>query len=473
MKRHLIIFLISLTPLFLKSQDKTIKDLLIKGEELLNVSSIPNNGFIIKTGVLSNNSKTVNWKLKYFNSNLDLYWDVPIEKVEKIHSVQNPIVVSPSGNYIYHIESDGRMSVGVKLNLSITQVAKSGVVKKYKITTSKDFGYIQTMFADDNYLYFLTTKNENEAKSKIRIEEELTLHSYKHSDFEKTKKKLELPNIEDPKTTSFWTFAGSTTEKLYLVSKSIDYFNSNSIINKILILKLNGEILRSIKIETKLGDFYVRPSVNHNFYRYANTVRNGDLYYYYSNGGVSSECDIGSFSGIQINEDLNTIVIFGLSGQKLFKRAGSSYSSNYVFKYNFDGNLIWKSQNTFPKQLLEEKYFYIHSTPMGRNISLFQNDDQSIDFRVWFDKEIYNLRFGEEGKFIDLNNSSYKRLLEIEDIKICFSKSDKSKAKMYIDKISPKVKDKIFFRYLKNTNCEILIERNSDTHEIKIMQFNI
>ena len=100
MKIKLITFLLSITTIYnVNGQDKTASFNVGEDDELLQVSSMGDNGLVVKTGkYLPSYAKTknVNWKLKYFDLDLNEKWEVPIDKHLSGMNQRNILIPSSS-----------------------------------------------------------------------------------------------------------------------------------------------------------------------------------------------------------------------------------------------------------------------------------------------------------------------------------------------------------------------------------------
>ena len=141
-KSHLLICLIFCT-LNAYAQSKEVDIPLVKGETLLRFVDLADKGFIIKTGKGKYGIKKANMQLKYYSKDLELLWDVPIANAFGWEGNYSPIVVSPDGSIVYHIQHQQEYDKAKKSwyeDLSVMQIKKDGTIQTKLIKGVNGFG---------------------------------------------------------------------------------------------------------------------------------------------------------------------------------------------------------------------------------------------------------------------------------------------------------------------------------------------
>src|SRR6185369_5381841 len=126
-----------------------------KGCKLLEAISV-NNGLVLKTGQEYYYRKNRLWKLKFYNADLSLRYEIPLLK-SSIYN-RTDIIASQTGDNVYHIEYSTLLLQSKYDKLTITHVDSSGFASNGLIRNQFKFNNLQAIFADDNFLYFLTNE---------------------------------------------------------------------------------------------------------------------------------------------------------------------------------------------------------------------------------------------------------------------------------------------------------------------------
>ncbi|HAM97532.1 MAG TPA: hypothetical protein DCQ26_02880 [Marinilabiliales bacterium] len=478
MKKNVLLLILMFYGInLIKSQDKTEIVPLERNQELLSSVNLGENGLVLHIGKNTMNSKDLDWKVNFYSENCELKWSKPIEKLQINKGFPSSIIASPKGEYVYLIENQGYNQLHGVDKIVLNQINQNGSLKTQEFETSKDQGIRQGFFANDRYLFILKSKEAHEMLldsesqyQKKKLVEKLYLYRISHVDFKKDKITLDLPELDDPENTTYWSYAGHDNNSFYLFSKTLN-IETGKCIYKILSIDNEGHIGKTILIDAKLSKAYYRPSFNHKDFELSAFDKNYDYDFYLESQSGSSylKPSIGAFGGIRIVT--NAIYIYGLTGSKPYKKLGPIYDGYFIFKYDFDGNNIWKIEQNVPKELSDEKKFYIHAAPESRKLAFNILSNQTVKFQIYFDEQVHSFEYSNDGKFTGYNSCEFKNDVHYQDALLCFSKEAKSNTKKYLDFLDPKVRGKLFYKYYNNPNGEILLEYNSKIPELKLMHF--
>lgn len=310
----------------------------------------------------------------------------------------NALVASNSGSWVYHIELNPE-SIDKK-NQYVTQFNQDGVSKKNTIEARSEFGkQVQTIFCDDQYLYYLATENGNELSKSKKAAEKLILNRFNAKDFSYKKIVLDLPEIEEGSNSVFWSFLGQTDAEKFLVSKNIDYRKEKYTLT-IAGFNSEGKVTRTFTIEPKLDETFIRranaiKSPISNFYQVAEL----DYHKEKANDTFDKvEHDEGSFSNIIFDPSAQSFYVFGLSGPKPYQKVGPINDGFYVIRYDLTGARTWLLQQPVPTALKEKGTFRVHNTPGYRNVYLQIMPDKRVVFHIQIKKDRYSWPISNDGK---------------------------------------------------------------------------
>ncbi|PCI96412.1 MAG: hypothetical protein COB15_10350 [Flavobacteriales bacterium] len=422
----LITSLIAFTLLFsVSAQDKKTSFQIEKGESILSLININEQGFIIKTGKNSNNSKKVNWKLKYFDLDLNLIWDKAIPKEIVDQRYYDQFFSNIKGSKIYHIEKLNKPSGNL-----IQQISKEGLIKKHQInkstwqSLSKKGNYKHT-FSNENFMCFLFSKDGNENHPKKKIEEKLILYTINSSDFSENTKTLELPKIKtDPIKTNFWSYKSHDEDNLFFANIFKDKSEKRTSDAEINIAKLNynGQLKKDINLVIKRENI---AKVNQ----------------------IDSKVDIK-------NEH---VYVFGMEQLKLNVKENDKRNL-FIIQYDFDGNLLW--ENKIEGISAGNGYFNF-------NVLIQKNKSPHLELKA------RNLRatweFTPDGKFIEAYSTNLTEVVRINGSFIPnegssnfeYFKNCRSREHQYYSRILTKSEDK-----------GVLIEHNDETGQVDVLLFS-
>lgn len=471
MKTSFLIFLFVLSYVVVFAQENTVEIKLSAEEELIKTISLEENGFLMLTGKQLPLRKDLNTTLRLYSPKLDLRWEKKIVKTQgynivgvKDHFFKDFIVSSSDGNMVYYIERVGSSQTYGADNFAITQINKSGEVKTYTIEKARKFGEnLQTIFCDNNYLYFLSTLHGNETSNRSKQEEKLILNRFSNLDFTYKKIELQLPEINDPKNTSFWFYVTHREKEIYITNKMVVIDDIEKVKYNVVVLNQDGEIQRKFGIDASLKGAHVRPSNNCIVLNNSVVYTNPD----FEVGANRPQPSQGAFGGILFKN--SSFYTYGITGEKPFK-AFREYEGCFINKYDSMGNAVQKVKFAASKELLDEGFFRIHAMPYERNISFLVDPDSTIRFQIWFNKKVFTFKYNNDLKLMGKNVTEYKDDVEGPEVNGSFLKSEQRDAIKYLKGQDLKLRKNIyFFSYEKS---DVIINYQKKLDKVTLLCFS-
>lgn len=471
-KKGILFCSIILVHIISLAQDKTELIKLTRNEKILDFKDLGESGFILKTGKDYTFTKKLGIKLRYYDTSLNLKWEVPINRTQANRGFYNEVISSPDGKYVYNVENKGYNTTFGVNKKNITLVNAKGETKVHELEKIKDFGYFNTGFADDTYLYFLNTENGWESNDKKKVNEKLLLYCIDHESFSVKKNIVEVPAITDPEHTTFWRYAGSENEKIYLYNE-VTYDKSDKFKYNFIVINSEGKRINKFGIEGDLNGKYIRPSNNYKDYIGSYQYTDDDFYTSSrtdQNGSRVSTMhpDLGAFGNFKIDFENKYVYVYGLYGSSPFKNIASVYEGYYIFKFDLNGNEIYKTIKKVPSKISEESYFKIHGTPDGRLLFLSKVENKLI-LSIMFKKQLHSLFFNDEdGSFKDYKYCLFDNQPGVND----FDRCEDEKLNDYVSKIDKKLLRNLNTYFISSSKSEILITENLKKMLIKLYLFN-
>lgn len=467
MKKNILIIIAILIALSIFSQDKVINIPLERNVELMETIDLGDNGIIFKTGKVYPNSKKLDWKLRYYSSTLELIWEAPIEKTQIYKGFLDPIVASPTGNFVYQVEFKGYNTTMGASNVYLTQINREGKTK------SKEFGNNifknrLEVFCDDKYLYFLCTEGGKENSDKKKAYEKIILNRIDNSNFAYKRIIVETPDIEDPEHSIFWRYFGHDGEKIYLFKKIVRMDEGECIYN-VITINSDGKVIDNITLNAKVAGKFPRPAFH------TKSFKGHDLGDYFQDFKLGAQGVMhpktGAYSNIELDKRNNVLYIYGLYGDKPFKGIAPKYEGYFIRKYNMKGEEFFSVIKDAPQALAANSFFRYKGSPDSRNLTLTINQDNSVNFYIWFQKNLYATVFSEDGQLSDSFLKEYDDWVNLVTIYTTFPPSSKNKSTAYINSIDPKIEKNTTYKYFGSTTGEIIIEYRDKEDEIKLLYF--
>lgn len=439
------------------AQEKHVRKDLPKKHHVSESIVIGDCGLLLKVGNLSISDWNTN-TFMYYNAQCDPVWEKKV--IYEYSKGKRLLVTSPTVEILYSVEiagADGKDFSGKKHYL--TQIRKDGKDRKLELDGKEEFGKsLQTVFCDDQYLYYLATQNGDEENDKKKHEDKLILNRFSHNDLSYKRFVLDLPPIAEGESTTFWSFIGQKNGENYLVSKAVDPELGKNIF---LIVAFNseGKMTKTSTIAVNLDRKFTRPSWRVESPRQP-SVNLTDMNFVMKTSRSASVPNMGTtittrpvptagaFGYLALDELNACFYSYGLFGPKPFQKVGPVYEGFYIIKYSLDGNEIWRLQEMGTKELLGESTFRVHATPSDRNICLKVLPDGELNFSIQFAKSLYDYDISPEGKLLGkqkkndvlaLTGNVYKAIekLKSDDFIKKDAASAKSKSINYVNALTP------------------------------------
>jgi hypothetical protein len=378
-------------------------------------------GFIIVIGSELNKKP---YTIYYFDAEGKLVWKKPTEREYPIGFKKEAFLCTPDGAYFYYIQvKDDRFYDKITY---VQQISIDGTEKKFEIEGKEEFGrQVQTVTCDVNYLYFITTEDGNEMRDKKKTEEKLILNRFDHKTMAPQKFTIKTPAIAAGDETSFWSYIGSRDDIKFFSSKHSDLdLNKNDF--TIIGVNASGEVKSNLKFSAtpETGKF-IRPcytaSLSNNVREIirvdyeSKTVVNG------SGGGTSSRlvAKPTAFGHVMYDPNNDAFLVYGLYGPKKFHNLGPVYSGSYVYKFDLNGQNVWKAEQPAGDKLMDLGYFRVHSSPTDRDVVLQTLADKRILLTIdALDGTKAPFLFSPEGKFLKSDYIERMKKLDYQGVKI-------------------------------------------------------
>ncbi|MEW4922478.1 hypothetical protein [Algibacter sp. 2305UL17-15] len=420
MSFRIILFLL-LGSFSLFAQNSTAEVALDKSCVLLNFIDLGENGFIVKTGKeKAAYSKKLKWQVHYFDNDLNLIYSMPIKKDQLDTGSGNPILASRSGDYFYHEEFKITTSFGAGKG-HFTQIKKDKNIKthdvKYKDYKGKS---IENSFVDDDYYNMLCVEKEKKSRKNKNPKKTYTLYQFDHAEFNRTEVILDLPQIieEDDIDKTSWEFSDQKGGFIYMSRKDLNFESDNHTYHVVALNKSDGKIANQFTLNFSIGSKHIRPSNNNIEIFGARYSSLGDFSLKTVGTGTSSRGSfhhrLSAFGKLKLDLDSQKAYVFGLYGDKEFKRIGSTYQGYYIKGYNFNGKKEFEVLKGLPQNLAKESGFKVHNIPHQR-ILHFNVFKEYFELSINSKKQSYMTRFSNSGEYIKTVN--VKPLRKIKDEK--------------------------------------------------------
>jgi hypothetical protein len=443
-------------------------------------------GFIIK--IRSN--KTI--QLRRYNSQAKLLWKLEIDNAYPYKVVDayasrvddGILIASPSSNTTYliqikdlgarkgywHLTGDG---IGYFQSTHIiTRIDSSGIAKTYELKGSLELGRsLQTVFCDDQFLYYLATENGNEGEKENRATEKLILNRFDALDLSYKKVFLDLPQIIDDDKSTFWTYLGDIDGKKFIASKYLNRFTTANSFH-VAVFNSEGTIENKFAIDFDLINGYIRPT---RFFRRHRPgfaqIRDLDFlerrgYPYWRASGTIDQP--GAYANLILNTESRQFYVIGTYGPKPFRFATFSYSGFYIYKYDPAGNRLMKTmlaESFRSKCMPADRHIMIKFLP-NEAINLSFLNTINNDFAGTEKKEFFDYMINSNGDVeLKTKDSDFQDLRS--DMRLDLSEQSKS----YIAQMDSEISKTSEFENSFCRNGEILLERNYRYGFLKIAYF--
>jgi hypothetical protein len=396
-------------------------------------------GFITVIGSPLNKESYI---IYYFDAEGKLIWKKPTaEREGGISSKNESFLVTPDNSYVYYIQTNEDRIYDKKTY--VQQVALDGTEKKFEIEGKEQFGKnLQTIICDKDYLYFAATENGDEYHKKKKVEDHLILTRFDHKTMTPKSFPVKTPAITEGDETSFWSYIGSKGDIKFFASKSSDKeLNKNDF--TVIGVNASGEIKSTAKFSnTFSAGKFLRPSftvkrklgnedevvrVDYQMKHHAGTGTGG------SGGYDQLQAKLTTAGHLVYDANSDAFLVYGFYGPKPFKTLAATCEGIYVFKYDLNGQNVFKTEQPVGSKLEDTKYFRGHVDPIYRELSLIIFPDKRILLTVdLLDETKVPFLFSAEGKFVKSNFFDNIKHRNYHDLKI-LSVADNLKSANYVE----------------------------------------
>lgn len=464
--KNIITILFTLLCISLFGQ-KTVESIKLGNvDEIIHQSALPSKGFVLVTGKDKITGGKHDLDVHYFDQTGKQVWSRNIPGKYIYASTTTSLVISPNEEHIYFIQmqEDGYFSK----KHYISQFNLNGDEIKFELEGREEFGKsLQTIFCDNDFLYYLATDEGKESSSKKKVSEKLILNRFAYQDLAYKRFILELPTIEGGDHSIYWSLIGQNTNEKFLASKVIDTDKGS---NKFMVAPFNsnGSIGKILSFETILEGFkFTRPSYFKVENYWENQIINFDSFWQPigSSGGSRLIQTDGAFGQIQYSNLHNSFYIFGLFGSKPFRNMGSVYEGFYVHRYGRDGIVSWKIQEMANNQLIENKAFRVQGTAMERDFTSAPIHDNKLIATIKIGKSIFTNSIESSGTSKPQSNYEIKN-----NWRVTYLGGNTTKSPAYINKVDAGMSVS-YLSYVYPTH-ELLLRFDSKKSILEVINLN-
>jgi hypothetical protein len=431
----------------------------LTGSIFLHDGFVLKGGYPVKGGLHKNN-------FTYFNPECEQVWEVDL-KGKYLKPVHEVLVAAPSGKYVYHIETKNFANG----NHYLAQLNREGKLKDTEISGKGGFGKsLLSVFADDDYLYYLASQNGDERSNRKKSEEQLLLIRISHGDFAWQRFTLNLPPVESGDHTTFWYFLGQHGGEKFIASKKIEKDEGRNTF-RIAAFNAQGAITRQMTLSVELDGKFTRQAA----YEFSQSPSYAIVADYDYNTKVATTTTAtpgasaapavtttyqksvpteAAFANIMLDEASGSLYAYGLFGPKPFTKVGPVYEGFYVVKFNRDGSKAWQLQHMGTKELQAEATFRVHAVPFGRAVALRPLAGDLLNFSLHFKQTQFMYAVSADGNVLGVKRHNNVPYLDGR----MFSPTEKLKSDEFIRKAQAVKKEKLTEYYAALTpQGEILI----------------
>lgn len=386
------------------AQDRQTSIKLDKFEYLHETVFLNDQGLVLKVGPINEKQPQ---RLLHYSADGQLRWTAEIKNEYGLRNSNNFIVASPNGRVVYYIElkDDGFPNKTQYIN----RVTHDGKAKNFQMEANDLFGEsLQTVFCDNEYLYYLSTEKGNERHDSKKSGEKLIMTRLAHNDVAPRKIKVALPSVAASENTTFWSFVGQRGKEKVFASKTVNSERPNQIID-IAVIDSDGQLLRKTAMEVVLDGVFPRPVDEVDALK-TGVFQNADLDFNEvyvpgspatgSQGRTRFSHNSGAFAHVSYDPGTGSVYVYGLFGPKPYKRVGPVHEGFYIQKFDNDGKNVWKLQYKGTKDLMAESFFKVHGTPADRTLALRLLPEGKLNFSVHFKRTLFTYEVSADGKIV-------------------------------------------------------------------------
>ena len=457
------------------AQDGQTSIKLDKFEYLHETVFLNDRGLVLKAGPLNEKQPQ---RLLHYSADGQLVWTTQIENHYGLRNSNNFILASPNGAVVYYVElkDDGFPNK----TQYVSRVTQDGKAKNFQIEANHLFGEsLQTVFCDDDYLYYLSTEKGNERHDSKKSSEKLIMTRLGHTEVAPRKITLALPSVAGGNNTTFWSFVGQNGSEKFFISKTISPESPNQVID-IAVIDRDSQLLRKSTMEVVLDGVFPRPAVDVEAVK-TGVFQNVDLDFnevyvpgspatgspassaFSTPGRTRLSHNSGAFAHVSYDHATGSFYVYGLFGPKPYKRVGPVHEGFFIHKFGRDGKNVWKVQYKGTKDLMGESIFRVHGTPADRTIALRMLPEEKLNFSVHFKRTLFTYEVSADGKIVTSRRKD--KYDDLSDVTIVCKPALKSDA--YI-----KSKSVIGANYLSSAG-ELLVVPDEDNSEIDLIFFKL
>ena len=410
------------------------------------------NGLVLLTGNEFYFNKNLNWKISYYSPHLTARYDVAVPNPKLSGLYHSFLVASPSGNNVYFVRRGAGGLMGSPNTQNIMRIDSAGISNSLTLKRELDFGRVNVVFADDNYLYYVTKEKDKQALNKhafpklqfVRIANDKSV----------SKIMLALPD-PDPDATE-WSYLGNTNVVSYFVSRTLDDESYKTQKYRVAVIDHDGKLQDDFKFEVNIKDgkfiseynYCGNPGTeevnNHNIdvTSYSSTYMN-------ANGGVTTTTTIvyspnaEAYGNIMLDPQSNGFYVYGLSGSSPTNaKSGKKHSKKkednlsptgyYVYKFDADGKDVWNYES---KLNGIDDYFKSKASFMSRNIALNYGLEGNLRFQAFCktNATTYDIN-PQSGKPVSNYTNTFQNPVTINDLGTCHKSGDKTDLGKFLTK---------------------------------------
>ena len=423
---------------------------LADGSKILKAKNVPN-GLVLLTGNEFYFNKNLNWKISYYSPHLTARYDVAVPNAKLSQLYHSCLVASPSGNNVYFIRRGAGGLMGSPNTQNIMRIDSAGISNSLTLKHELDYGRVNVVFADDNYLYYVTKEKDKEALNK---------HAFPKLQFVRvandksvSKVMLALPD-PDPDATE-WSYLGNTTVVSYFVSRTLDDESYKTQKYRVAVIDHEGKLQDDFKIEVNLKDGKFIAGYNYCSNPGTEEVHNHNIdvtsyssSYMNANGTMTTTTTVvytpnaEAFGNIMLDPQTAGFYVYGLSGTSPANAKSAKHSKKkednlaptgyYVYKFDQDGKENWSYES---KLNGIDDYFKGKAGFMSRNIALHYGLEGNLRFQA-FDKNTattYDIN-PQSGKLVSNYTNTFSNPVTLNDLGSCHKAGDKTDISKFLTK---------------------------------------
>ncbi|HRE68577.1 MAG TPA: hypothetical protein PLM56_12935 [Cyclobacteriaceae bacterium] len=461
------------------AQDKQVTISTLKHEAISDYIFLGEAGFILsitqlEVGIYMEHT------LSYFTPELELLWKKEFKDKQQYANRDKHLMASPTGSYTYYLEIASPAGSGFnKKTHDILQIKKDGTEKRMELEPSEAFGQsLQTIFCDEQHLYYLATENGNERHNKKKTTEKLILNRFDHEQLKPERFLIDLPAIAEGENTTFWQYVANTETEILLVSKAMDIPLGKAIYD-VATVSTTGKVLSVKRMPVNLHQKFTRPAndIAPAGSRYVMATDLSSSSTTHTLNGSSQTITIvtaGGYGNLAFDPATNGFYVYGLLGPIPFRKVSPLYEGFYLIHLDKEGNEQWRVQHTGPEELVNNGVFRKHGRPADRWISLSFLPNQHLNFVIGFGATVVEYDVSARGTV-----AGHKMWRDIKNVgsrsnweAFPFSAAGEFKSYDFVHKLLAEKKPATGFLGTAFTSGEVIIENSERDNHIKLYYFN-